>query len=408
MVTLNSYTAVDKDTVQALQSLSERLPQSAAQGSLVFCFYGCVHDDTAIHAFLCERFPNSAKIGGTSCGGVMSQEGVLAPESIGLLVVDDSDGEYGVAGAPLGADAASTAEALLHEALTNAGCPGQLPELIWIYQTPGREEAVIEGLRRVVGETCPIIGGSSADNDVSGQWRQLAPSGPITDGLVVAVLFPSGGIGYAFQGGYEPTGTHGVVTRVAFDQTGDTGVVTKSYGRRILEIDGRPAAEVYDRWIGGSLSDRLDTQGSILAETTMTPLAIDAGAAEGVDHFLLIHPDAIVEDRGLSTFADIQEGTRVHSMRGDRQLLVERAGRVARSAAARLDLERRTVAGALVIYCGGCRLAVGDRINDVPQEIAAHLSGQPFLGCFTFGEQGRLLERNVHGNLMISAITFGR
>ena len=408
MVTLTSLTAADTDTARALRSLADRLPVGSAQASLVFCFYGCVHDDEAIHTFLQERFPISARIGGTSCGGVMSQEGVLAPESIGLLVVEDSDGEYGVAGSPLGDDPTNTAEALLHEALADAGCPGQLPELIWVYQAPGREEAVIEGLRRVVGETCPIIGGSSADDDVSGRWRQLGPAGPIIDGLVVAVLFPSGGIGYAFQGGYEPTGTYGVVTRVAFDRTGDTGVITKSRGRRILEIDGQPAAEVYDRWIGGRLSDRLDTEGSILAETTMTPLAIEAGQAEGIDHFLLIHPDAIVEDRGLSTFADVREGARVHSMRGDRQLLIERAGRVARGAAARLDLERRAVAGALVIYCGGCRLAVGERINDVPREIAGHLSGQPFLGCFTFGEQGRLLGRNVHGNLMISAITFGQ
>ncbi|MBY0251519.1 MAG: FIST C-terminal domain-containing protein [Methylobacterium organophilum] len=86
---------------------------------------------------------------------------------------------------------------------------------------------------------------------------------------------------------------------------------------------------------------------------------------------------------------------------------MERAGRVARGAAARLDPEQRAVAGAFVIYCGGCRLAVGERINDKPQEIAEHLSGQPFLGCFTFGEQGRLLGRDVHSNLMISASPSG-
>jgi hypothetical protein len=32
----------------------------------------------------------------------------------------------------------------------------------------------------------------------------------------------------------------------------------------------------------------------------------------------------------------------------------------------------------------------------------------PFIGCFTFGEQGLVLDRNAHGNLMISAIAFGR
>ena len=408
MVVVRSFAVSEISTGQALRQLARRIEPGASRARLVFTFYGCMHDDDAIQAFIEDRFPDAARIGGTSCGGVMSEEGILGPSSIGLLTIEDPEGDYGVAASPLGPDAAATAEGLLHRALASAGCTGQLPELIWIYQVPGHEEAVVEGLRRVVGERCPIIGGSSADDDVSGRWRQLGPDGPMREGLVVAVLFPSGGIGYAFQGGYEPTGPSGIVTRVAFDPTGDAGVVTKSRNRRILEIDGEPAAEVYNRWIGGHLTGRLDVQGSILGDTTMTPLAVDAGSADGVKHYLLIHPDGIVEGRGLSTFAAIDEGMLVHSMRGDRRLLVERAGRVARSAAARLDMDGRALAGGLIVYCGGCRLAVGERIVDVPQEIAGQFAGQPFIGCFTFGEQGQLLDRNVHGNLMISAITFGR
>ena len=72
---------------------------------------------------------------------------------------------------------------------------------------------MIEGLRRVVGDRCPIIGGSAADNAVAGKWRQIGPDGPMNDGLVVGVVFSSGGIGFAFQGGYEPSGHNGVVTR---------------------------------------------------------------------------------------------------------------------------------------------------------------------------------------------------
>src|SRR3546814_3501620 len=59
----------------------------------------------------------------------------------------------------------------------------------------GQEEQVVEGLRRVVGDRCPIIGGSSADDDVVGLWRRLGPDGPMEDGIVVGVLFSSGGIG---------------------------------------------------------------------------------------------------------------------------------------------------------------------------------------------------------------------
>ena len=95
-------------------------------------------------------------------------------------------------------------------------------------------------------------------------------------------------------------------------------------------------------------------------------------------------------------------------MKGDRRRLVERAGRVARQAKAHLGSSAGTVAGGLVVYCGGCRLAVGEDISEVSALVAEAFEGAPFIGCFTFGEQGLLVDRNVHGNLMISAVAFGR
>ena len=58
-------------------------------------------------------------------------------------------------------------------------------------------------------------------------------------------------------------------------------------------------------------------------------------------------------------------------------------------------------------YCGGCKLAVDEEIGRVAQSVNDALDGAPFIGCFTFGEQGYLIDRSVHGNLMISAIAFG-
>ena len=65
------------------------------------------------------------------------------------------------------------------------------------------------------------------------------------------------------------------------------------------------------------------------------------------------------------------------------------------------------LAGGLVVYCAGCQMAVGDKMSDVAREVADNFKQRPFLGCFTFGEQGCISDRNVHGNLMISAVAFG-
>ena len=275
----------------------------------------------------------------------MTHRGVANARSAALMLIEDDDGDYGVAAGPLDDDPARVAQALLEQALAQCGCSGQLPELIWIYQTPGHEEAVVEGLRRIVGDRCPIIGGSSADNDVSGRWRQLGPSGPMGNGLAVAALFPSSRLGFAFQGGYEPAGPTGVVTGLGYRPSADSGVVTATAGREIQSIDGLPAAEVYDRWTGNRISSKLETGGSILADTTMCPLAIDAGQVEGVTNYLLIHPDAISSSRTLTTFRNVEVGTRIYAMKGDRQRLVERAGRVARQAKAQLASASGTTAG---------------------------------------------------------------
>ena len=53
-------------------------------------------------------------------------------------------------------------------------------------------------------------------------------------------------------------------------------------------------------------------------------------------------------------------------------------------------------------------MASGDGIEQVAASIREKLGGAPFIACFTFGEQGRILNRNVHGNLMISATVFDR
>jgi hypothetical protein len=405
---LQVHAVRDEQTAAALQLLDAELAGLSFEPRILFTFYGCDHDDRLLHAHLKARFPRTAIIGGSSSGGVMTQSGVMDEHSIGVMLIDDADGDYGVAAAPLGDDAALTAERLLLTALAGCGCSGQLPELIWVYQAPGREEAVVEGLRRVVGDRCPIVGGSSGDNDVSGRWRQLGPDGPMSDGVAIGVLLPSAALGSAFQGGYEPTGQNGVVTSVGFTADGQSGVVTASSGREIVSIDGEPAAAVYNRWIGGQIDSQVSEGGTILAETTMVPLATDAGRVDGVAHYLLIHPESVTNNSSLRTFCNVDVGARLYAMTGNRQRLVERAGRVAGQAMRALPAGNRGAAGALIVYCGGCKMAVGEDIGHVAQAVTESLGGAPFIGCFTFGEQGQLLDRNVHGNLMISAVVFGR
>ncbi len=406
MVSIQSLAAGGAETSVVLDGISDRVSSDEERVRFVFVFYGCDHDGSAIHEFVRKKFSRAAVIGGTSCAGIMNDERLWGADSIGLLLIDDDAGDYGAAQGTIGEDGATSAEGVLKAALEAAGCPGELPELIWVYQMPGREEDVIDGLRRVVGDRCPIIGGSSADNTVEGNWRQLGPDGVLDDGLVVGVLFPSGGVSYSFQGGYEPAGPSGIVTRVERA----AGVVNgPAFGsRKIMEIDGVSASATYNRWVGNRLEGKLAAGGNILRDTTMYPLALEAGEIAGIPQFRLVHPESLTADGGVNMFARIEEGARIHAMQGDRGRLVERAGRVAREAAARLPGGASSLAGGMVVYCAGCMLAVDDRMPEVSRQVSESFAGAPYLGCFTFGEQGCQVDRNVHGNLMISAVAFGQ
>ena len=53
-------------------------------------------------------------------------------------------------------------------------------------------------------------------------------------------------------------------------------------------------------------------------------------------------------------------------------------------------------------------LHVRERMDEVVDGVREAMPNAAFLGAFTFGEQGAIVDScNRHGNLMISALTFG-
>lgn len=264
--------------------------------------------------------------------------------------------------------------------------------MVWLTVAPGQEEQVLDGLRAVVGSETLIVGGSSADNDVSGGWAQFGPDECHGDGVVVSVLFPSRPVTSYYQSGYAPTG--------------DSGLVTGIEGRRLTRIDGAPAASVYHRWTGGAVPVAGDAPFSILSDATLWPLGRVTREVANVPFHLLAHPAVANPDGSIDLFADLSEGDRIWQMQGTADSLVARAGRIAAQARNNAGDE---ISGALVVYCGGCMLAVEDRMEEVRAGLKSALGDAPWLGVFTFGEQGVPTGGVAeHGNLMISCTVIAR
>jgi hypothetical protein len=366
--------------------------------SLVLLSTTVDYDLQAVHRTLSELAGAAAFLGGTSCGGVMTDEGFfgVGGPALALFAVGDREGDYGVGDAPLGDDPREAARRAMKAALADAECEGQLPTAVWMVTTPGGEEQVVLGIADVVGQDVPLVGGSAADNTLEGKWRQIVPAGVREGHVCVAALFPSSGIGVetSFHSGY--------------DTTGKTGTVTRAENRVIQQIDNEPAATVYNEWTGGVLDDILAAGGGeLLAKTNLFPIGRRAAVVQGVPYFVLSHPERAFPDGSMRLFTDVHAGDSIVCMSGSVDNLVARAGNVARSALSRAQVTPERAHAALIVFCGGCFLTVKERIDEVHRNIVEALDGLPFFVTFTFGEQGRIVGAgNRHGNLMIATLAF--
>lgn len=67
------------------------------------------------------------------------------------------------------------------------------------------------------------------------------------------------------------------------------------------------------------------------------------------------------------------------------------------------ELGKKKAAGYFLVHCGGRKLGIGDRIDEVHKQLVKEANGVPFITIFTFGEYGyRDHSANSCGGLMLS------
>lgn len=180
-------------------------------------------------------YPQVQVVGSTSAAEMSSvrgfQEGSVVLAMFASDVVDVTAGlGTGLADDPVGAARRAVVEA--------AGKTDREPRLC--ITTPGTNTdplRVLEGLRAELGDGVPILGGvSSASLDDPGSALQFCDDRIVDDG--VPVLLFSGALACSFgvDNGWRPVGKQASITRVS------EGVVD--------EIDGHPAIEFYERYLG--------------------------------------------------------------------------------------------------------------------------------------------------------------
>lgn len=383
----------DHNPVQAIQAVADEIFRNLSAPSLMLLYYTETQDAESIRKAINHHFPNTCVIGCSSCQGTMTDKGFVGGHSLAVWAVDDPQGAYGAALCELkqGENIFESAKHVLRRAIDSSGRSGELPALVTLHATLGCEETILQAIRDELGVNIPIIGGSAADDGVSGKWSLLDNDRVTVNGIAMAVFFPSARVSYSFHNGYAPMGPNAIATKVD--------------GRTLVALDDQPAFDVYAKWYREANGAPINPD-TLFEQSTLFPLGRQTGEVHGMPYYTLSHPASVSREGGIQMFCNLQEGDIVHFMSGTTDMLVSRAGRVVYSANDH-DKNPCEPIGGLAIYCAGCMLHVRGSLHSVAANMRSSMHHAPFICPFTFGEQGLFLGGEIaHGNLMISAVLF--
>lgn len=382
----------EKAAIQAVKMINKKITNP----DLVLMYSTVGYDLDILTNTINENIGDPSKIlGVTSCYGVFTNKGVLVGEkgSIVMMAIESPDIEVGVGFEEVTSetDIRSTAVKALQNALIQINKTKQdKPDLIYLATYPGYEETIIDAISNEIGYDVPIYGGSAADNTIEDKGFIFAGGRLFSKAVAVALVYSNVKLSYDFENG--------------FGYKNHSGNVTKSGERVVYEIDNQPAGKVYNKW-----ADMRFKEGeNILSQSSFAPLAKKV-EYNGEDIFISVHPKRIDPiDGSLHLFADVANVETVYFIEGNANDLIERPRKIIDRALAKAEMKRSNIFAGTIIYCGGSMLAIKDNIDEIIPIIAESMGNKPFIGAFTFGEQGYIPGYgNFHGNLMNSVVLFG-
>ena len=332
-------------------------------------------------------------IGCTSSGCIMVKDGIISSKIgfTGMMALDDENLKVGVAGHAAGKDPRAIGRKVAIEAVQNAGTT-RAPAYFYMVASPRQEEDYLMGIQDVIGRV-PMFGGSAADDTVEGKWKIICNDKTFTDGVAVAFFYTDNEIATAYTGAYRETSNVGLITEVRDNRT-------------LVSIDGVSALKKYASWIEENPQD-LRGQNLLTASITK-PL----GVKDPLGNLMVVRHPMFGNDMGTRTVTDdtitlgnkVVEKTAIIQLESTVDELIYSTGETVKKAKEQLYSDP---AAYFLVHCGGRKLAIGDRIDEVHKHILKETKNVPFITIFTFGEYGYSEHSaNICGGLMLSFKAF--
>ena len=333
-------------------------------------------------------------IGCTSSGMIITNDGIIESEDgfAGLMSFDDKNMNIGVAAHKAGKNAREIGRKVARAAVENAG-ENYSPNYFYMVASPKEEEDYLMGIQDVIGRV-PMFGGSAADDTVEGNWKIFCNDQVFQDGVAVAFFYTDNDIVTSYTGAYRDTENYGLITEVKNDRT-------------LVKIDGVSALKKYADWIGKKPSE-LKGQNLLVASITK-PL----GVKDPLGNLTVVRHPMFGDDMGTKTTTDdvinlgnkVVEKTAIVQLESTVDELIKSTKTTLKDVKSQLSTEP---AGYFLVHCGGRKLGIGDRIDEVYKNLVEEAHGVPFITVFTFGEYGYdEHSANICGGLMLSFTAFG-
>jgi hypothetical protein len=220
---------------------------------------------------------------------------------------------------------------------------------------------LVLGLRRVLGDDVSISGGLAGDGARFGATRVGLDEEPAAGRVAAIALYgESLLVGHGTAGGWVPFGPERVVTR--------------SNGNVLLELDHRPALDLYKSYLGEE-AERLP------ASALLYPLIVRREtSAEPIVRTIVGVDEAT---RAMTFAGDVPEGAIVQLMRASLDELVDGAAAAA-TQARRAGPEDGL---AVLVSCIGRKLLMGQRTADEVEAVADVLGAAfEIVGFYSYGE----------------------
>ena len=388
MLKSNVAWSTHKDSYTQGKETAEKAVVDLMQTKVAFLYTSVDCDVCKVLEGAKSQLGTAPIIGCTSSAGIIVPDGFISSENgfTGILALGDPDMEVGVAGSERGKDPRETGRKVAMEAMAKVGRT-DAPAYFYMVASPAEEEFYIKGIEDIIGRV-PVFGGSAADNTVEGKWSIYTNDKIFSDGVAVAFFYTDKEMKNVYTGEYHETTNSGVITKIKGNRT-------------LVEIDGVPAIEKYASWTGKKMED---LEGNNLLVSTITePLGVKDRLGDLV---AIRHPMFGNKDGSMNIGANLAVNTAVIQMEATVDELISSTGKTMKE----LNQEMNGDIGAyLLVHCGGRRLGIGDRIDEVSKLLKKQSNGVPFIAIFTFGEYGvKDHGANTTGGLMLSFTAFGK